>query len=237
MIALLGTGHVFNLRRRLQREVLARAPDVVGLELDAPRLQALLARKRGRDAPLAYRLLADFQERVAGFRDVAAGDEMIAAYEAARQAGVAVELIDLDARAAFGRLWGEMGWFERARFLGSAFAASLMPRRVVEKELGRLEGDYSGLLEQLARDYPTVKRVLLDERDAHMAARLAALRAQGRERVVAVMGDAHVDGVRRALEARGFGAELEAVRLRELRGPEVQGPGASAGFTTEVEWG
>lgn len=237
VITLIGTGHVFDLRQRLQRELMARSPDVVCLELDPGRLAALLARRRGgqAEAPLAYRLLAQFQERMAADRGVAPGDEMLAAFEAARDARVPVELIDLDARVAFGRLWASMGLVEKARFLGSALVSLVLPRRYVEKELERLQGDYAAMMEQLAKDYPAVKRVLIDERNAHMAARLAQVREGGRERIVAVVGDGHVEGLQKLLQERGLSAELEVVRLRELTAPPGQGT-ASFSFSTEATW-
>ncbi|HEV8361284.1 MAG TPA: TraB/GumN family protein [Candidatus Thermoplasmatota archaeon] len=238
MITLIGTGHVFDLRRRLQREVLERTPDVVCLELDPGRLQALLARQRGArkaDVPVAYRLLAEFQDRVASERGIAPGDEMLAAFEAAQLAKVPVELIDLDAQVAFKRLWSSMGLFEKARFLGSALVGMVVPKRFVDKELERIQEDYEGVFAQLARDYPTVKRVLIDERNAHMAARLAGLRGQGKERIVAVIGDGHVDGITALLGQQGYAAELQAVRLRDLQATQPQGP-ASVQFSTTVPW-
>lgn len=238
MITLIGTGHVFDLRARLQREVLQRAPDVVCLELDPPRLHALLARKRGDPrqgkAPMAYRLLADFQDRMAADHGILPGDEMLAAFEVAQQAQVPVALIDMDAQQAFARLWRRMGLLEKARFLGSAALGAVLPKWLMEKEIQQLKsGDYASLLEQLGKDYPTVKAVLIDERNAHMASRLEALRQQGKERIVAVVGDGHVEGMQGLLAQHRPGEPVEAVRLRDLAMPEAKGT-ASYTFTTEV---
>jgi pheromone shutdown protein TraB len=237
LITLIGTGHVFDLRARLQREVLGRVPDVVCIELDPGRLRALLARKHGQlkpgDVPLAYRMLAEFQGRIASGNGIQPGDELLAAFEAAQQARLPVELIDLDAQVAFQKLWATMGWLERGRLLGSAMVSMVLPKRMVEQQLEEMQGDYEGAFEQLAKEFPTVKRVLIDERNEHMAARLRALRGQGRERIVAVVGDGHVDGMRALLEQHGL--PVEAVRLRDLRAPGPP-PSASATWSTTVEW-
>jgi pheromone shutdown protein TraB len=238
VLTLIGTGHVFDLRRRLQREVMARAPDVVCLELDPGRFRALLAKQQGApmgDVPLVYRMLAEFQSKMAAERGIAPGDEMLAAFECARDAKVQVELIDMDAQRAFQRLWSTMGLVEKARFVGSAALGMVLPKRFLEAEMEKLQGDYGDLFDQLARDYPTVKRVLIDERNAHMAARLAGLRGQGKERIVAVVGDGHVEGLRALLTEQGLGAEVEAVRLRELSTPEPAGGSASWSFSTTSE--
>lgn len=237
LITLIGTGHVFDLRARLQREVLARMPDVVCLELDPGRLRALLARKHGTlkpgDVPLAYRMLSDFQGRIASGNGIQPGDELLAAFEAAQQARLPVELIDLDAQVAFQRLWASMGWVERGRLLGSAFVSMVLPKGMVEEQLEEMQADYEGVFAQMAEEFPTVKRVLIDERNEHMAGRLRALREQGRERIVAVVGDGHVDGMRALLEGRGL--PVEAVRLKDLRAPEPP-QSASATWSTTVEW-
>jgi pheromone shutdown protein TraB len=236
MIHLLGTGHVFDLRERLQREILARAPDVVALELDPARLQALVARHRGTagEAPLTYKLLAQFQDRLAAERGIAPGDEMLAAYEAAQLARIPVELIDLDAQVAFQRLWQHMGLVEKARFFGSTVLTAILPSRYVEKELEELQGDYAAMLEALGKDYPTVKRVLLDERNEHMAQRIAALRAGGKQSIVVVIGDGHVEGIAKLLAAKGLGAEVATLRLKELQAeaPKAEGT-ATAGFSVK----
>lgn len=235
VITLIGTGHVFDLRRRLQREVMVRAPDVVCLELDPPRLRSLLARKAGAapaPAPGVYKLLAEFQDRMAAERGIAPGDEMLAAFEAARDAKVPVELIDVDAQAAFQRLWKSMGLWEKARFAGSAVLGMVLPKSMMDEELERLQGDYGDLFDQLAREYPTVKRVLIDERNEHMAARLGGLHQAGRQRIVAVVGDGHIEGLRDILARRGV-AEVETLRLKELSAASPEGS-ASYSFSVDV---
>lgn len=240
VITLIGTGHVFDLRTRLQREVMQRSPDVVCLELDHPRLQALLARKRGvkgqAQAPMAYRLLADFQDRMAADRGIMPGDEMLAAFEVAQVAQVPVALIDMDAQKAFATLWARMGLVEKARFLGSAALGAILPKRFMEKEIEQLQsGDFSQLLEQLGKDYPTVKAVLIDERNVHMASRLEVLQTQGKERIVAVVGDGHVEGMQALL--RGKGAMVEAVRLRDLQAGAVPAPQGTASWSFSTQSG
>ena len=53
------------------------------------------------------------------------------------------------------------------------------------------------MMNELSRAMPSLKSVLIDERDAYLAQRIRA--AEGRH-VVAVVGAGHVEGIRRALE-------------------------------------
>src|SRR5687767_7647561 len=114
-ITLVGTGHVFDIRARVREEIRRRAPSVVGIELDGPRYHALRNRhtQDRRKAPFFYRLMADFQTRIANEYGVEAGDEMLAAADEARELGVPLALIDADAQQTFQRLLREMRFGEK----------------------------------------------------------------------------------------------------------------------------
>lgn len=231
MIVLLGTGHVFDLEAAVQDEIRSRSPGVVALELDPDRYRALQADDREPQGPLFYRALARFQQGMAERYGVQPGDEMLAAARAARQVGAPVALVDRDAQETFARLWREMGWWEKTRFVGSSLGSLLIPGRAVEDHLEEIQQDASAYLSVLGEKYPTVKRVLLDERNHHMADRIDDL-AHRHETVVGVLGEGHVDGVRDLLVGRGH--EVETVRLDELSEREGE-EGSTAGFSVEVE--
>lgn len=231
MITLLGTGHVFDLRMRVTEEIVRRMPGVVALELDPGRYRALLAPPDSkRDAPLAYRTIANFQERLANAYGVRAGDEMRAASDAARDLRVPVALIDLDARLVFERLKKEMPWREKFRLLGATVGGILTPAKGIEAEVDRLAADYELAFEEMGKKFPTLKRVLLDERNVHMARAVQDLQ-RSHATVVAVVGDGHVDGMKAILDKEG--ATVETVRLKALRTPSAPGGTTSASFTVE----
>ena len=236
MITLIGTGHVFDIGSRVREEIRRRAPQVVGVELDQPRFHALRTRNRDRrGTPLVYRMLADFQARIANEYGVEAGDEMLAAAEEARALAVPLALIDKDAQQTVARLRREMGFTEKARLLGSAIVGlvPVFPGKSIEKQVAEMQEDYSAYFTEMAKKFPTLKRVLLDERNEHMARALGEL-SKTHERVVAVVGDGHVDGIRDILLREG--REVETVRLRDLRAraPDPAG-NAVATVTMEVE--
>lgn len=238
MITLIGTGHVFDIGARVRDEIRRRAPHVVGIELDGPRYHALRSRNKDRRGmPIVYRLLADFQTRIANEYGVEAGDEMLAASDEARAMGVPVALIDKDAQQTFHRLRKEMRFGEKMRLLGSAVVGlvPILPGKSVEKQVEEMQEDYSSYFVEMGKRFPTLKRVLLDERNEHMARALAQM-ATTNERVVAVMGDGHVDGVRDLLVTLGL--PVETVRLKEMRakGAAPQGnASATVEYTIEAE--
>lgn len=225
VVTLIGTGHVFDIGSRVREEIRRRSPQVVGIELDAPRFHALRNRNRDRRGlPLAYRILADFQTRIANEYGVEAGDEMLAASEEARALGVPLALIDADAQKTFAKLRREMGFLEKTRLLGTLVASLLIPGKSIDKQVDEMQDNYAAYFEQMADKFPTLKRVLLDERNEHMARALREMTTT-QERVVAVMGDGHVDGVRAILDKAGV--EVETVRLRDLRAQAPAGEGTA----------
>jgi pheromone shutdown protein TraB len=233
VITLVGTGHVFDIGARVREEVRRAGPLLVGIELDPPRYHALRNRNKDKKGvPLTYRLLADFQARIADAYGVEAGDEMLAAAEEARALGVPLALIDVDAQKAFLRLRKEMGFREKMRFVGSVIGGALLPGKSIEGQVDEMQENYALYFAEMGKRFPTLKRILLDERNEHMARSLSEL-SRTHPRIAAVMGDGHVDGVRDILAAQGL--RVETVRLKDLRKTAEEAKGtATATLSVEV---
>jgi len=228
MITLLGVGHVFDIGGAIRGEIIARRPRVVALELDSVRYQALMSRMpRARGiSPLS--LLAQFQVRIARQYGVEVGDEMVAAARAAQEIGSEIALIDQDSRTVLGRVWREMSFRERVRLLVSTVGGFLTRREKVEAELQRFYQDEHSFLQEFARELPTAKRILIDERDASMASALRQLE-QAKGDVVAVVGEGHVDGLLQILA----GTATQVVHLQQLRSAPSH-PNASVNVSVQL---
>ncbi len=221
-LLIVGAGHVFRIEEPIDALIQAEHPDVVALELDPNRYQGLLQRAAGtydveaaqKSAPAMYRRLAKFQEDLASSLGTNVGGEMLAAARAAQRVGSRVVLVDMNAQDLVGRLWAEMSLWERTRIFFASIAARIPWKRgrSVEQEVARYQANPTKYLDELGKSYPTLKRVLIDERNQHMAAQLRGLVQQG-QRVVAVVGDGHVDGLNVLLSD----LKPRAVRLAELR--------------------
>lgn len=217
MITLVGVGHVFALSDNIKTLIRSRRPEVVCLELDTLRFQSLVQRRESGDVPLQYRFLAYVQTRLADKFGTQVGDEMLAAADAAREVGAKVALIDMDGGAVMRKLWDSMTFSEKIRMMGSALVSFFMTREVVEKELERYEGNEEMYMQGLEKEFPTVKEVLLDDRNRYMADRLTSIASQHKT-IVAVVGDGHVPGLMENLKHM----EIEAVRLKDIRKGPVQ---------------
>jgi pheromone shutdown protein TraB len=223
MITIVGVGHVFRLDEQLRRIITERRPDVVCLELDATRYEALRSGDRGSDGNPVFRLFAMFQKRIAGEYGTEVGSEMLAAADAAQEVGARVALIDRHVEETLREFWSRMSFKEKVAVMVGAVGALLFAnRKVVEKEMRRLE-EQPDYVERIAGDFPVLKEVLIDSRNTHMGAAVSRL-AEKHPRIVVVVGDGHVPGLAQILAGKSLPTEI--VRLKELRsvtGPEEEG--------------
>jgi pheromone shutdown-related protein TraB len=209
---LVGTAHVSRESLDLVRAVIEREqPDCVCVELDERRYAALSQEQRFEDLDLRAVIrqrqlvtlmlnlvLSAYQRQLGLALGVMPGAELLEAARAARERGIPVELCDRDVRITLRRAWRAMRWWRRF-VLVSFLLASLFERpSLKEEDLRELRRQdvLSQLLRELGEAFPGLKSVLIDERDLYLAQKL--LDAPG-DRVVAVVGAGHVEGVRRAL--------------------------------------
>lgn len=243
-LTLIGTGHVLDIGDTVRDAIVALRPDWVFVELDRGRLKALIDRRMGRPPPTGgnwfHRRLQRFQERVAASYGTQAGDEMLAAVDGARLTGAKLGLVDRPIDITLKRAIKELTWREKFRAAGLALGGgikSLLPgaaseRDAVDAELEKYAENPEATLDELARTFPTIRRVVIDERDAWMSERIARILAEG-GRGVAVVGDGHVAGMLEHLadlEPTAF--RLDAVRAGDL--PKPVPDGNSASFSFEV---
>lgn len=226
-ILLIGAAHVVDLHGPLRAALEGRPLDAIAVELDAERAAAIFApepRTTTRsDAPVFLRLWATIQRRLG--QELGGGPpgaEMRTAGEVARERGIPLLLIDDPIRETLGRLLRSLTLRERISIVIGALIGLVVPSRVVERQLDRYTEAPVDYLEQVRESYPTVARVLLDDRNEHMATRLATMRTEGYGRIAAVVGDAHVAGIAAALRRKSVPVETIAfAQLRDARAPSA----------------
>jgi len=212
MIVVVGVGHVFAISEQVRDIIHREKPDAVCVELDQDRYSALLRPSGRSSAHAAYRLLAAFQRRLAKQYGGEVGSEMLTATRAAQEMGAKVLLIDVNAAAMFRRLWMDMPFKEKMLLAASAFTSVFLSKETVEKELEAFQENEKQYLESLENQFPTLKHVLIDERNETMAKRILAA-AEHYPTVLAVVGDGHVEGIVRLLNR----TDVKVYRLREIR--------------------
>ncbi len=242
MITLIGTGHVFDLTTPLLTILDDKHPDVVCVELDPQRYQALLQRQTASDAPsgppdknlpFIYRLLARFQENMAHQYGVQAGSEMLTAINYASSHQLPLEFIDTNAQQLFTTMWQTMPMSEKLKLLLSGVTGLFVSRSRVETELAKYEHDFDAYIAEISARFPTIKKVLIDDRNQNMANALTALNDRYQQ-IVACIGDGHIHGITALLTQHQI--PYEAIRLHDLQSiSAASADGASASFSTEYQ--
>jgi len=221
-IVLLGSAHVVDLSGPIRDRLSALPLQAVALELDAERAAVLeepsnaTSRRRGSVPPL-IRLWGMLQRRLGAELGQGAGGEMRAAAQFAKEKRIPIFLIDDPFNLTVRRLLGSLSPSERVRLLLGAVLGLVIPARSVKRELDHYSEAPTDYTDQIRSTFPTVARVLIDERNEHMAGRLEELWRRGIRQIAVVVGDAHVAGLAEALRKRQL--PVETVSFGELRPP------------------
>ncbi|WP_332450684.1 TraB/GumN family protein [Methanoculleus sp.] len=212
-IRLVGTAHVSQKSVEDVRAAIEEfEPDIVGVELDRGRYTSLTEEvpepsvadilKRGNFGQLLVQwVLTYIQQRIGAETGVKPGSEMLAAIEEAQTHQKPVAFIDRDIRITLARFWGNMGVWEKIKFIG-ALLYSLVSVEGEEIDVDALTNQdvVSAAMEEFRKFSPRGAQALIDERDAYLAHQVLMLGSRY-ERVLAVVGAGHIQGVQRYLDA------------------------------------
>ncbi len=220
---LVGTAHISRESVDLVREVIEKErPDCICIELDPARFEALseerrwesldlreVIRKKQLSTLLVNLMLASYQKRLGGKLGVLPGSEMLEAVRAAQEHDIAIALCDRDIRATLRRAWHSISLWRKLVLISSVVASAFERPEISEEDLRKLRQQdvLSELMQELGQAMPNLKRVLIDERDDYLAQKM---RDASGDRVVAVVGAGHIEGMREALLA-GRVADLESL--------------------------
>ena len=181
MITIIGTGHVFDLSKALLNIFEEKEPEIIGVELDSQRYQAIMLRNTDptayhaakKNLPIIYKMLAQFQESMAEQYGVNAGDEMLTAINYAQSHQLPVAFIDTNAQQLFVHMWNTMPFFEKFKLLFSGVAGFFVSKKRVEQELKHYQENFDSYIQEIGKKFPTIKRTLIDERNEYMVSSLS----------------------------------------------------------------
>ena len=186
-------------------------PDTVCVELDEQRHRALSnprhweslnlvqVLKQGQ-APflLANLALASFQKRMGLQTGVKPGAELAAAAATTEALGKDLQLVDREIRTTLLRAWRKASLWKKMTLCSTLLASLFDSQELNEEELARLRktDTLTAMLDEMADVLPTVKTILVDERDTFMAHKIS--QAPG-DKIVAIVGAAHMPGILKKL--------------------------------------
>ncbi len=207
-IILLGTAHVSKESvEEVIRVIRDEAPGRVCVEIDASRYRTMtegqnweslnvsqVLRQRRGFLLLANLVLSSFQRRIGKDLGVNPGEEMKAAIATAEELGIPFSFSDREINVTLRRAWSRSGFWGKNKMLAALLGSAVTREKLTEEQIEGLKNKSAldGMMEELAGFLPSVKEVLIDERDRYLATRIFET-TEGR--VVAVVGAGHVKGI------------------------------------------
>jgi pheromone shutdown protein TraB len=113
-------------------------------------------------------------------------------------------------------VWREMSFFERMRFRFSLFSDKFRAKKKAEDSVNEFAENEEVYIAAMRKRYPTLIRKLIDERNAHMSAKIKEA-SERYNNMVVVIGDGHVEGIAALLE----GLSIRKIRLKTLMDAEL----------------
>jgi pheromone shutdown-related protein TraB len=207
-IILLGTAHVSRESAdEVHRVIEEERPDRVCIEIDQSRYQSLThgaswknlnitrVLKEGKGFLLLSNLvLASFQKRLGIDLGIRPGEEMLAAIRVSDELGIPYSFCDREIQITLKRAWAKAGFWGKNKMLATMLSSIFTNETLSEEEIEKLKkkSALQSMMEELAGFLPSVKEVLIDERDTYLATQV--YRSEG-SRLVAVVGAGHVPGM------------------------------------------
>ena len=211
-IILIATAHVSkNSAEQVKKVIEEEKPDSVCVELDQQRYESINDKDKWSDMDifevikqrkalllLVNLILSSFQNRIAEKLGINAGAEMVQGIKSAKKIDANLVLADRDIQLTFKRVWRGLGIWEKIKLIFQIITMLFIDEEITEEEMEELKsGDSLNLmLEEMGKSFPGIKKHLLDERDQYLANKIK--NASG-NKIVAVLGAAHVPGVKKEI--------------------------------------
>ena len=216
-LILIGVGHVFDICEKIEEIIRKERPAAIAVELDYNRAMALLREGKRESPNLFYSLMAKLQNLIANKYGVKAGNEMLTAIKVGKEMNIPIIFIDKDANEIINKLWKEMNAIKKIKLLISSFFSIFVGKRKIEEEVKKFEENPENFIKKLEKELPEIKRILIDERNEYMAKNLGiAVEKYGK--VVAIVGEGHVEGLKNLLEEMHPEINLKIIHLSQLIG-------------------
>ncbi len=207
-IILIGAAHVSKASAAEVKEVIEREkPDAVCIELDEQRFQSIqqgdkwknmdifkVIKEKKATMLLMNLAISSFQNRMAKQFDVTPGQEQIQGIASAKEIGAELVLADRDIQVTFARIWGNLGFWGKSQLLAGVIFGIFEKDTITEEEMEKMkqQDTLQAVLAEFTESFPRLKTPLIDERDQYLAQKIKT--APG-DKVVAVLGAAHVPGI------------------------------------------
>ncbi len=219
-IILLGTAHVSKESIiEVEEMIRSEAPDCVCVELDELRYKSLTSKQSWQEINiskvlkegkgfllLANLVLSSFQKKLGADLGVKPGDEMKAAINVADELGIKAEMVDRPVHTTLKRAWAKSGFIGRNKLLATLLGAAFSNEKIDEEEIENLKNQSAmdNMMKEMSDYLPSVKEVLIDERDRFLASKIWDSTGK---KTLAVLGAGHLPGTEKFLNELSKGTK------------------------------
>ena len=227
-IYLVKTAHVSLLSVEDVRNCIEEVqPDAICIELDEQRYESIQNPEKWRNTDIVQvirrrqvgylminLILSSFQRKMAKSMGSKTGGEMMEGIRQAKERDIPLILADRSIKTTFSRIWNMLSTKEKIKMLTGIISSIFDNEEITEEDLSNLkEADaLEAALSEVSKDFPTIKKVLVDERDQYLSEKIK--NAPGKK-IVAIIGAAHSLGISRFIEEDFDINELEKVEKKK----------------------
>ena len=160
-------------------------------------------------------ILASFQKRMAKTMNSTSGAEMMEGIKLAKDKNINLVLADRSIKGTFSRIWNKLSFKEKIHLLSSMITSIFEDEEITEEDINKLkEADaLEAALLEIGKEFPTVKKVLVDERDQYLCKKIRD--AKGKK-IVAIIGAAHAKGIEKNLNKDINLSELDDISKKKV---------------------
>ena len=207
-IILMGTAHVSQESvQEVANAIREEGPDRICVEIDSGRYQSLSKKENWQQMNLnkvfrekkGFLLLANlaltsFQRKVGMNTGIKPGEEMKIAVETANELSIPFSFSDRPVQMTLQRAWAKSNFWNKMKLLASLISSVFTKEEVDAEEVEALKekGALEDMMGELSDYLPSVKTVLIDERDQYLATNI--YKSSGKK-VMAVVGAGHMNGI------------------------------------------
>lgn len=212
-VTIIGTAHISGDSVKEIDEVIDElTPDRICIELDESRFKTVSENRRWEDMNiikvlkekkgfllLANLVLSSFQKRMGSDVGVNPGADMKEAVALSQTRNIPFSLIDREIQVTLQRAWRISSFWKKMKLLSALLGSAFTREKISDEDIENMKEKTAldGMMDELAEYLPSVKTVLIDERDFYLAAKIYG--SDGRN-LIAVVGAGHVPGILKNLE-------------------------------------
>lgn len=230
-IILVGTAHVSpKSAEEVKKIIEEEKPNSVCIELDKERYKTLTEKKTWSETEFtqvikdgkaglmfANILLSNYQQKLAKQFGIRSGQEMIQGIQSAKDIGAELVLADRSIEVTFNRIWHGCTFWEKCKLIASILVSFFDREEISEADLEELKSQdmLTGALNEFGSSFSNVKKYLVSERDVYLCEKIK--NAPGKK-VIAIVGAAHVPGIKAHINCQNDITELEKKKPRGKAG-------------------